>query len=217
MLNTVSPRSKIPVESLIELCCPAMSLLARLKAVQTEVEVPLTDLSQLTLSELKTEVVSFGQKHAGETFETAWEDQSWINFMVAKYGTSKVLSHRRLIRFVELMVEQHERTSTRVPVLPPPESVAGGYALIGELSGRRSIRAKAKAMSTVPSGVTEPIPLDQDEEQEFEMFNQGTTATTPLHQDPDFTALQDRILNMENALGRVINTWRTRSRSSRRE
>ena len=74
MLNTVSPRSKIPVESLIELCCPAMSLLARLKAVQTEVEVPLTDLSQLTLSELKTEVVSFGQKHAGETFETAWED-----------------------------------------------------------------------------------------------------------------------------------------------
>ena len=204
MLNTVSPRSKIPVESLIELCCPAMSLLARLKAVQTEVEVPLTDLSQLTLSELKTEVVSFGQKHAGETFETAWEDQNWINFIVAKYGTSKVLSHRRLIRFMELMVEQHERTSTRVPVLPPPESVAGGYALIGELSGRRSIRAKAKAMSTVPSGVTEPIPLDQDEEQEFEMFNQGTTATTPFHQDPEFTALQDRILNMENALGRVI-------------
>ena len=105
MLNTVSPRSKIPVESLIELSCPAMSLLARLKAVQTEVEVPLTDLSQLTLAELKTEVVSFGQKHAEETFETAWEDQSWINFMVAKYGTSKVLSHRRLIRFVELMVE----------------------------------------------------------------------------------------------------------------
>ena len=60
------------------------------------------------------------------------------------------------------------------------------------------------AMSTVPCGVTEPIPLDQDEEQEFEMFNQGTTATTPLHQDPEFTALQDRILNMENPLGRVI-------------
>jgi hypothetical protein len=38
----------------------------------------------------------------------------------------------------------------------------------------------------------------------IEMFNQGTTATTPLHQDPEFTALQDRILNMENALGRVI-------------
>jgi hypothetical protein len=206
MMTTVSPRSKIPADSLIELYCLDMSLLARLKAVQTEVEVPLTDLSQLTLAELKTEVVSFGQKHQGETYETAWEDQGWINFMVSKYGTSKVLSHRRLIRFVELMVEHHERTSTRVPVLPPPESVAGGYALIGELSRRRSIRAraKAKAMSTVPSGVTEPIPLDQEEELEFEMFNQGTTATTPLHQDPEFTALQDRILNMENALGRVI-------------
>ena len=106
MLSTVSPRSKIPADSLIEFYCPAMSLLARLKAVQTEVEVPLTDLSQLTLAELKTEVVSFGQKHAGETFETAWEDQNWINFIVAKYGTSKVLSHRRLIRFMELMVEQ---------------------------------------------------------------------------------------------------------------
>ena len=90
MVTTVSPRSKIPAESLIELYCLAMSLLARLKAVQTEVEVPLTDLSQLTLAELKTEVVTFGQKHQGETYETAWEDQGWINFMVSKYGTSKV-------------------------------------------------------------------------------------------------------------------------------
>jgi hypothetical protein len=56
----------------------------------------------------------------------------------------------------------------------------------------------------VPSGATASEPLDYEEDLAFEMFNQGTTASTPLHQDPEFTALQDRILNMENALGRVI-------------
>ena len=196
-------RFKCPATRLIDRHRLAMSLINRLKALQTEVEMPLPDLSHLTLTELKTEVVSFGQKHQGHTFEKAWEDQGWISFMVTKYGNSKVLSHRRLIRFVELMVEKHERTNTQVPLLPPPDSLAGGYAMIEEISGRRSTRAKAKAMP-VPSGATAAEPLDYDEDLAFEMFNQGTTATTPLHQDPEFTALQDRILNMENALGRVI-------------
>ena len=92
-----------------------MSLLNRLKALQVEVEMPLPDLSHLTLAELKSEVVTFGTKHQGDSYEKAWEDQGWISFMVTKYGSSKVLAHRRLIRYVELMVEKHEQTNKVCP------------------------------------------------------------------------------------------------------
>ena len=76
--------------------------------------------------------------------------------------------------------------------------------MIEETFGHRSIRPKAKAMNMAPSGASAAVPLDHDEESEFEMYNQGTTETTPFHQEPEFTALQDRMLHLENALGRVI-------------
>ena len=97
------------------------SLLNRLKGLQAEVDVPLTDLSHLSLTDLEQEKVSFGQKHLGHTFSQAWEDQQWINFMVSKYAESKVMSHRRLIRLVELKVEAHEAAQAVIPVLPPKE------------------------------------------------------------------------------------------------
>jgi hypothetical protein len=201
---TISLRFKCPTSEQITRRRSAMSLMSRLKALQTEVEVPLPDLSHLTLTDLKSEVVAFGSKHQGESYEKAWEDQSWISFMVAKYGNSKVLSHRRLLRFVELMIEHHEQMNAQVPVLPPPESLAGSYTVISETSGHRSIRAKAKAMHIAPSGASMDLPLDIEEEQAFEMYNQGTTEATPYAQDPNVIALQERMLHMENALGRVI-------------
>ena len=45
------------------------------------------------------------------------------------------------------------------------------------------------------------LPLDVEEEQAFEMYNQGTTEATPYAQDPNVIALQERMLHMENALG----------------
>ena len=202
MIN--SSRFKCPISKLNRPKRIAMSLLNRLKALQVEVEMPLPDLSHLTLADLKSEVVTFGTKHQGDSYEKAWEDQGWISFMITKYGNSKVLAHRRLIRYVELMVEKHEQTNKSVPLLPLPEALAGGYAMIEETFGHRSIRPKAKAMNMAPSGASAAVPLDHDEESEFEMYNQGTTETTPFHQEPEFTALQDRMLNLENALGRVI-------------
>ena len=101
-------------------------------------DVPLTDLSHLSLTDLEQLKVSFGQKHLGHTFSQAWEDQQWINFMVSKYAESKVMSHRRLIRFVELKVEAHEAVQAVIPVLPPKESQASA-AETANHSGRRFI------------------------------------------------------------------------------
>jgi len=55
-----------------------------------------------------------------------------------------------------------------------------------------------------PSGASMDLPLNIDEEHAFEMYNQGITGATPYVQDPNVIALQERMLHMENALGRVI-------------
>ena len=49
-----------------------------------------------------------------------------------------------------------------------------------------------------------PIEVDGEEELEFEMYNSGIMDHQPLSQDPDFQAMQQRSLHMEDALTKVI-------------
>ena len=188
-----------------------MALLDRLKNLQEPAKVPLTDLSGLTLEQMSQEKITFGQKHLGHTFETAWEDQQWINFMVSKYSSSTVLSHRKLMKFIELKVEKHEQDQMPIPVLPAKESMASGYALTKGPSGSKYIPPTAKSKVLIPTHPEAPIPLDGDEELEFEMYNGGIMdsplhlgETVPLNENPEFQVAQDRLLQMENALGKVI-------------
>jgi hypothetical protein len=182
------------------------SLINRLKTLQEETPVELPDLSALTLADLAKERVSFGQKHVGDTYEKAWEDQQWINFMVSKYGSSKVLTHRRLIRFVELKVEEHEQAQKAIPVMPPRDSLAGYTDETSDHSGNRSILPKVQAQPAARYAryTGPPVPVEEEAELEFEMYKTGIMDPPPLSQDPDFQAVQQRLLNMEDALTKVI-------------
>ena len=179
------------------------SLIQRLKTLQVETEVELPDLSGLTLEDLAKEKISFGQKHQGDTYDVAWEDQQWINFMVTKYGSSKVLAHRRLLRYVELKVEEHENARQAIPVMPPRASQAGYVDGTTDPSGRKFIQPKAKTRPSQPYRDLSVV-VDGDEESEYEMYTSGTMDQPPLSQDPDFQAMQQRMLHMEDALTKVI-------------
>ena len=126
--------------------------------------------------------------------------------MVSKYAKSKVTSHCRLIRFVELKVEAHEAAQAVIPVLPPKESQASA-AETADHSGRRFIQPKAKADA---GGFPVPRIIAMDEElqelAEFEMYSSGTIPPVPmpLSGDPDFQAMTERMLHMETALTKVI-------------
>ena len=177
-----------------------MSLLSRLRALQQEDPVPLTSLDDLTLDDLMNEKVQFGQKQLGHTHMEAWQDQPWIAYMITHYGKSQTPAHRRLLRFVELMIEHHEKDQVIIPVRPPQESVAG-YAGTSGRSGSVFPQSKMKAR---PSGQTQAISLDDGTEEEFEMYA-STTMNQPITENPEFKAIQDRMLNLENALSRVIH------------
>ena len=56
-----------------------MSLSQRLKIVQVLTEVAVENLDHLTLAELAPELVTFGAKHQGKTFQDVWSDQDWVH------------------------------------------------------------------------------------------------------------------------------------------
>ena len=119
-----------------------MSLTQRLKQLQQPIEeASLPDLTHLTLEDLHKEKVDFGNKHRGETFETAWKDQSWMEFISSHYSQSKHLPHRKVIRYIEqithlpdveeadweLSSQTYQHGYTETPDVSQPNFLAHGF------------------------------------------------------------------------------------------
>eukprot|EP00435_Cladocopium_sp_Y103_P030666 s3392_g7.t1 len=173
-----------------------MSLSNRLRMMQMRqppAAVEVEDLSHLTREDLATEVISFGQKHQGETYLQAWQDQEWVAFMVSRYSQSVKDSHRRFIRFVELQVEHFEQD--QVPVLPNRNSTPASA----------QPKAKTKAKATPKPRIQPPEEIDiMTAPSEFEMEEEWDPAVPYLSNQETMQAMQDRLLHMENALLRVM-------------
>ena len=169
------------------------SLQQRLRRVQeTQPARALPDLSHLTMEDLATEVITFGQKYVGCHFQDTWEDQEWVQFMVSRYQRSSKESHRKYIRYVELKIESMEQSQMTVPPRANPTRVL------------RS-QPKAKAMAH-PSGTPTSTSLpDGEEDWDFEPEMLAASTTPPhIYTSEDMEAIQQRMLHMEGALSRVI-------------
>ena len=71
---------------------------------------------------------------------------------------------------------------------------------------------KAKAGVAPNSGYQEPTHfplLDEELQEEIEMYNSLTMVPSPPSQSPEFSAMQERLLNLENALTKVVNHLET--------
>ena len=168
------------------------SLSQRLRSLQIPATTTVESLAHLRLEDLETEVISFGQKHQGHTYLEAWADQEWIHFMINRYQGSTKESHRRLLRFVELKIEQMEQMQTVVPRVSQ-----------GNMSERPKARPKpvAKSLAT-PTSL--PDGIEEDWDVESETFFPVTTTYAANQMNEEVHALKTRMLNMENALTRVI-------------
>ena len=53
--------------------------------------------------------------------------------------------------------------------------------------------------------------LEEDLLEEAEMYNSLTMVPAPASQDPEFMAMRDRLMNLENALTKVVNHLETQA------
>ena len=168
-----------------------MSLSQRLRAIQISAAMPLVSLDQATLEDLSQEVITFGQAHMNQTYEQAWEDQEWVQFMVKRYQNSSKEAHVRFIKFVELKVNQIE--SLQEPVMPATRA-----------SGAVMPTAKPKA-APKSMGRRQPVPDSEvDWDVEPEMYDPLTMSSHQSASTEEFVALQQRVLKMEQALTSVV-------------
>ena len=189
-----------------------MSLSQRLKALQLSTPSEVEDLSHLTLPELENEVITFGSKYNGMTHSQAWPDQEWCQFMLNRYGNSAKTAHRRAIRFIELKIEQHEQSQMPIPKMQSQVSRPVGLNIASKAKAKPQAKAKGcashqgvHASLNMPS--CSPGQMGEDDEVwdwNSEMYASEAMMPNPLQQDPDFLAMRDRMLFMENALQRVI-------------
>ena len=180
-----------------------MSLQQRLQAMQVKEPMQTNDLDHLTREQLAHEVVDFGGKHKGRSYSEVWhEDQEWVMFMVSRYQESMKLSHRKFLRYVDMQLTEHEKTQMPVPVTKKAMN------MIPINTPKEAAKAKAKTSSAfnipVPDG-SAPTGDSEDEWLSGEMCESQMKIT---NQDPmvneNIQALQDRMLNMEQTLSRVI-------------
>ena len=171
------------------------SLSQRLRALQIPAVASQESLDHLTLEELSGETISFGQKHQGHTHLEAWEDQEWVQFMIKRYQGSTKDAHRRFLRFVELKVEDLEKNQSVIP----RSSQQGGSS---------RLQAKSKAVAKMSAGPAPICSPDGDGEDDWdvasEMCDPVIMGYAQTQVSENVEALQARMLNMENALGRVI-------------
>ena len=187
-----------------------MSLNQRLKQLQQPVEdAELPDMSHYRLEDLHHQKVDFGNKHRGEKFEVAWKGQSWVSFIATHYAQSRCMSHRLVIRYIELMIEKHEMSGAPIKMMPDNLSEVNSLNQ-RPVVPRPVMKAKAKPMALnrsqmCPADITHlPDMEEADWELSSQTYQPGYMASPPLTQDPNFLAMQTRLLHMENALGRVI-------------
>ena len=80
-------------------------------------------IDHLTLEQLKAEKVKFGKSHMGKSYAEVWETApDWVRWFFNHYHTSQNVEHRKVIKFIKMMIEEGESmTATGVnqmPVMP---------------------------------------------------------------------------------------------------
>ena len=113
--------------------------------------------------------------------------------MVARYQNSVKPAHRRFIR-IELQVENFEQEQN--PVMPTRRVTSHALTPSG------AAKAKVMPKRAIQPPPTHPVPVEMHQEIEDD---EEWSPTLPYHTDPDLVhAMQQRLLNMEDAMMRVM-------------
>lgn len=185
----------------------AMSTLAnRLQKLQQAAPEPVFDFSHLAMEKLENHKIKFGKTHVGKTYRHMWEnEQRWILWFSQHYSRSSKWDHREFLHYVEMKVERCELAGTKVSVQSASEQEKAAIQI--SPAQQRGAMPKAKAMLPQQQAVPTTV---WDLEEDPELFEILPEPESPGPIDPALMAnpiypLEDRMLQMESALNRVIN------------
>lgn len=83
-----------------------------------------SDVSQMTLEELGQERVGFGDAKKGMTYEEAFKDLRWTQYILRRYEKYETPSHLRFVKYVEMQLASQAKDSKQKPKNKTPEKPA---------------------------------------------------------------------------------------------
>ena len=147
-------------------------------------------IEHLTLGELKDTPMTFGKVHIGKPFEEVWINHpDWIRWFAAHYYNSSKLEHRKMIRYIHLKIEETE--TTEGPLQMPVAKAK---------SQPKSLAAKPKQR---PAPFNPPTWVPESEVESFDMMSDAPWIGE-VDAREEIQAIQSRMLNMENAIQRMM-------------
>ena len=114
----------------------------------------IEDVEKLTIAHLSEMKIDFGKSKMNKTYEEAFQDLEWTQFIVARYEESDKPEHRRYLQYVKLRLE--EANQGQIPVPPKTKS------------DLKNVKSAARA-STMAKPVSE-----QEEEEDWERMSLQT-------------------------------------------
>jgi len=191
-----------------------MSLSNRLKNLQLAAEPVIPDMSDQTISSLENLTINFGQKRRGKKFHEVWADQEWVLFMANRYAKSGNPNHQKFLKYVDLMVTHHEEQQLPITMNGSPVITSPGTGIVSQtIHGQPKAKAKAKGMPRamgynvpmqVPNHLPDLDPADAEWESHSMTYQMEYMPENSIGQSPEFQAMSQRLLHMENALQQVI-------------
>lgn len=72
-------------------------------------------VSSMTLEELASEKIVFGESKKGQTFAKAFEDQQWTEFILNRFENSEKPEHMMYIHYIRLRLQAEQKKSKGYP------------------------------------------------------------------------------------------------------
>eukprot|EP00435_Cladocopium_sp_Y103_P073111 s61_g42.t1 len=89
-----------------------MSLLDQLQSFRAKNEGE--NIESLTLEQLAGQKFDFGKAKMNQTYEEAFQDLEWTNFMVSRYEKSDKQAHQKFLRYVKLRTQSGQNTPLKI-------------------------------------------------------------------------------------------------------
>ena len=139
------------------------------------------NLESLTLDQLAGQKIDFRKAKMNQTYEEAFQDLEWTNFMVSRYEKSDKPAHQKFLRYVKLRIQSGQNT--------PLKS-----------KGVKTVDTKIKVKS---QGATSHMAMPVGEEEDSEWEEMFTHQVRPKEEIS--AEVESRLNRMEEALAQVIS------------
>ena len=171
-----------------------MSLATRVDRVMAQTSPDSVEAFETkTLEEMGNYRVAFGKAHVGKSFSEMWEtEKSWMKWFIRTYSDSHRDEHRKLIIYVEKMVQKHE-VENGLPEIQQAV-VMPRCKMQPKAKSQRSQMTQAQIDAMT---VMSEEPLDPWDVME---------PTTSIHED--MISMQNRVCAMENAVTEILSLLR---------